>query len=135
MSTRRRRGLRWDACGRRRVRAASLGPLDETVRRCLEAWDRGATEVCLQGGIHPAFTGDFYLDVCRAIKAELPELHLHAFSALEVWQGAATLGLSLEEYLERLREAGLASLPGTAAEILDDEVRAVICPDKVTTAQ
>jgi FO synthase len=115
--------------------APYLVPLDETIRRCREAWDRGATEVCLQGGIHPAFTGDFYLDVCRAIKDEFPDLHIHAFSALEVWHGAATLGVPLSEYVERLRDAGLGSLPGTAAEILDDEVRAVICPDKVTTDQ
>ena len=115
--------------------APYLVPLDEIVRRCDEAWERGATEVCLQGGIHPAFTGDFYLDVCRAIKDAVPGLHVHAFSALEVWQGAATLGLPLRSYLERLRDAGLASLPGTAAEVLDDEVRAVICPDKVTTGQ
>src|SRR5205823_3331651 len=105
------------------------------LRRCDEAWERGGTEVCLQGGIHPGFTGDFYVDVCRAIKAELPDLHIHAFSALEVWQGAATLGLPLRDYLERLEAAGLASLPGTAAEILDDEIRALICPDKVTTRQ
>jgi len=115
--------------------APYLVPLEEIVRRCREAWDRGAVEVCLQGGIHPAFTGDYYVDVCRAIKDELPDLHVHAFSALEVWQGAATLGLGLDEYLGRLRNVGLASLPGTAAEILDDEVRHVICPDKVTTAQ
>jgi FO synthase len=115
--------------------APYLVPLDEIVRRCEEAWERGGTEVCLQGGIHPAFTGDFYLDVCRAIKEVLPELHVHAFSALEVWQGAETLELPLPDYLERLRAAGLASLPGTAAEVLDDEVRAVICPDKVTTEQ
>jgi len=114
---------------------AYLVPLDEIVRRCEEAWARGATEVCLQGGIHPAFTGRFYLDVVRAIKAALPDLHVHAFSALEVWQGAATLGLPLDDYLAELRDAGLSSLPGTAAEILDDEVRRVICPDKVTTAQ
>jgi FO synthase len=115
--------------------APYLVPLDEIVRRCDEAWERGATEVCLQGGIHPAFTGDFYVDVCRAIKDAVPGLHVHAFSALEVWQGAATLAMPLRPYLERLRDAGLASLPGTAAEILDDEVRAVICPDKVTTGQ
>jgi FO synthase len=110
-------------------------PLDEIVRRCHEAWERGAVEVCLQGGIHPAFTGEYYLDVVRAIKSELPDLHVHAFSALEVWQGAATLGLPLEDYLGLLKDEGLASLPGTAAEILDDEVRRVICPDKVTTEQ
>jgi FO synthase len=114
---------------------AYLVPLEEIARRSREAWERGATEVCLQGGIHPAFDGDYYAAVVRTIKDEAPELHVHAFSALEVWQGAATLGLGLEEYLRRLREAGLASLPGTAAEVLDDEVRRVICPDKVTTAQ
>jgi FO synthase len=112
-----------------------LVPLDEIVRRSEEAWARGGTEVCLQGGIHPAFTGDFYVDVCCAIKEVLPDLHVHAFSALEVWQGAATLGLPLRDYVGRLKAAGLASLPGTAAEILDDEIRAVICPDKVTTEQ
>ncbi|MDP9304000.1 MAG: 5-amino-6-(D-ribitylamino)uracil--L-tyrosine 4-hydroxyphenyl transferase CofH [Actinomycetota bacterium] len=110
-------------------------PHEEIVRRCEEAWERGATEVCLQGGIHPAFTGDYYLSVVRAIKASAPGLHVHAFSALEIWQGAATLGLALEDYLAELRDAGLSSLPGTAAEILDDEVRRVICPDKVTTSQ
>jgi FO synthase len=115
--------------------APYLVPHQEIVRRCEEAWDRGATEVCLQGGIHPAFTGDYYLSVVRAIKDAVPELHVHAFSALEVWQGAATLGLPLEQYIDELRAAGLGSLPGTAAEILDDEVRRVICPDKVTTAQ
>jgi FO synthase len=112
-----------------------LVPLAEIVRRGREAWERGAVELCLQGGIHPGFTGETYLEICRALKAELPDLHIHAFSALEVWQGAATLGVSLEDYLAALRAAGLASLPGTAAEILDDEVRRVICPDKVTTAQ
>jgi FO synthase len=115
--------------------APYLVPLEEIVRRSREAWERGATEVCLQGGIHPAFTGDYYASVVEAIRSEVPELHIHAFSALEVWQGAATLGLALEPYLERLRSLGLGSLPGTAAEILDDEVRAVICPDKVTTEQ
>jgi len=115
--------------------APYLVPHEEIVRRCEEAWDRGATEVCLQGGIHPAFTGDYYLSVVRAIKDAVPGLHVHAFSALEIWQGAATLGLPLDEYLAELRDAGLSSLPGTAAEILDDDVRRVICPDKVTTGQ
>jgi FO synthase len=114
---------------------AYLVPLEEIVRRCREAWERGATEVCLQGGIHPAFTGEYYLEVTRAIREALPALHVHAFSALEVWQGAATLGLSLDDYLGRLQAAGLGSLPGTAAEVLDDEIRRVICPDKVTTGQ
>lgn len=114
---------------------AYLVPNEEIVRRVEEAWERGATEVCLQGGIHPAFTGDYYADVVRSIKDAVPGMHVHAFSALEVWQGAATLGLGLREYLAWLRDLGLGSLPGTAAEILDDEVRAVICPDKVTTDQ
>ena len=112
-----------------------LVPVEEIARRAEEAWARGGVEICLQGGIHPAFTGETYLEICEAVKAAVPDIHVHAFSALEVWQGAATLGLELDDYLGRLREAGLASLPGTAAEILDDEVRAVICPDKVTTAQ
>ena len=81
-------------------------PHDEIVRRCLEAWERGATEVCLQGGIHPAFTGDYYLSVVRAIKEAVPGLHVHAFSALEIWQGAATLGVPLEDYLTRAAGRG-----------------------------
>ena len=115
--------------------APYLVPLSEIVRRAREAWERGATEVCLQGGIHPAFTGNYYADVVAAIKNAVPDIHVHAFSALEIWQGAATLGLSLHDYLARLRDLGLGSLPGTAAEVLDDEVRRIICPDKVTTGQ
>jgi FO synthase len=114
---------------------AFLVPHEEIVRRVEEAWERGATEVCLQGGIHPAFTGDYYESVVRAIKEATPGMHVHAFSALEIWQGAETLGLPLADYLTRLREAGLSSLPGTAAEVLDDRVRRVICPDKITSAQ
>ncbi len=110
-------------------------PVEEIVRRAREAWDRGAVELCLQGGIHPGFTGETYLEICAAVKDALPDLHVHAFSALEIWQGAATLGLALDDYLARLRDVGLASLPGTAAEILDDGVRRVLCPDKVTTGQ
>ena len=109
--------------------------LDEITRRVAEAWERGAVEVCLQGGIHPDYTGDTYLAICRAIKKAVPAIHIHAFSPLEIWQGAATLGISVAEFLAALKEAGLGSLPGTAAEVLDDEVRAVICPDKITTAQ
>ena len=109
--------------------------LAEIGRRTREAWDRGATEICLQGGIHPDYTGETYLSICRAVKDAAPEVHVHAFSPLEVWQGARTLGIELPEYIERLRKAGLGSLPGTAAEILDDEVRRVLCPDKITTAE
>ncbi len=107
--------------------------LDEIVRRSREAWARGASEVCLQGGIHPDYTGASYLAVCRSIKAALPEMHVHAFSPLEVAQGAATLGISVREFLTDLKAAGLGSLPGTAAEILDNEVRADLCPDKLNT--
>jgi len=107
--------------------------LDEVVRRVQEAWDRGATEVCMQGGIHPEYTGETYLNMCRAIKAEVPSMHIHAFSPLEVWQGAQTLGISVPDFLVQLKEAGLSTLPGTAAEILDDEVRATLCPDKLKT--
>ena len=109
--------------------------LDEIARRSTEAWERGATEVCMQGGIHPEYTGATYLDICRAVKAAVPGMHVHAFSPLEVWQGAATLGVSLESFLRQLRAAGLGTLPGTAAEVLDDEVRRDLCPDKLTTGQ
>ncbi len=109
--------------------------LDEIERRTVEAWERGATEVCLQGGIHPNYTGDTYLEICRRIKSVVPDMHIHAFSPLEVWQGAETNNVSLATFLSQLKDAGLRSLPGTAAEILDDEVRAIICPDKINTAQ
>jgi len=110
-------------------------PLEEIADRVREAWAKGATEVCLQGGIHPRYTGDTYLSILRAVKAAQPAMHVHAFSPLEVSQGAATLGMPVIDYLAMLKDEGLGSLPGTAAEILDDEVRAHICPDKVTTAE
>ena len=109
--------------------------VESVVKRACEAWDRGAVEVCLQGGIHPEYTGQTYLDILCAIKSELPGMHVHAFSPLEVHQGAATLDLSVPTFLERLMEAGLGSLPGTAAEILDDEVRRDLCPDKLSTGE
>jgi len=109
--------------------------LEEIARRTIEAAAAGATEVCLQGGIHPSFTGDTYLNIVRAVKGAVPWMHVHAFSPLEIKHGAGTLDLPLATYLERLREAGLSTLPGTAAEILDDEVRAVICPDKLNTEE
>ncbi len=107
--------------------------LDDIADRVREAADLGATEVCLQGGIHPDFDGDYYLDVTRAVKAAAPDIHVHGFTALEVTEGAKRLGEPLADYLRRLMRAGLRTLPGTAAEILDDEVRAVLCPDKIDT--
>ncbi|HEY1362266.1 MAG TPA: 5-amino-6-(D-ribitylamino)uracil--L-tyrosine 4-hydroxyphenyl transferase CofH [Xanthobacteraceae bacterium] len=109
--------------------------LDEVARRAAEAWERGATEVCMQGGIHPSFDGRTYLDLLRAVKAAAPAIHVHAFSPLEVSHGAATLGVSTARFLQMLADNGLGSLPGTAAEILDDGVRAVLCPDKLSASQ
>ncbi|MCE2528933.1 MAG: 5-amino-6-(D-ribitylamino)uracil--L-tyrosine 4-hydroxyphenyl transferase CofH [Acidimicrobiia bacterium] len=112
-----------------------LMSIEEVVNRTTEAAERGATEVCLQGGIHPEFTGRFYVDVLSSIKAAAPEMHVHGFTPLEVWQGAETLGMSIRAFLEMLKEAGLGTLPGTAAEILDDRIRKHLCPDKIRTSQ
>jgi FO synthase len=109
--------------------------LQDIADRVSEALDIGATEVCLQGGIHPDFDGDYYIDVCRAVKEAAPDIHVHGFTALEVTEGAKRLGEPLETYLRRLMDAGLRSLPGTAAEILDDDIRAILCPDKVNTEE
>ncbi|MDB5431796.1 MAG: hypothetical protein JWP35_2912 [Caulobacter sp.] len=107
-------------------------PLEEVAQRVNEAWAKGATEVCLQGGIHPRYTGQTYLDILRAAKAAQPDMHVHAFSPLEISQGAETLGMPLSDYLAMMRDNGLGSLPGTAAEILDDDMRAILCPDKLS---
>ncbi|CAA9243456.1 MAG: 7,8-didemethyl-8-hydroxy-5-deazariboflavin synthase subunit 1 / 7,8-didemethyl-8-hydroxy-5-deazariboflavin synthase subunit 2 [uncultured Acidimicrobiales bacterium] len=107
--------------------------LDEISRRVTEAVERGATEVCLQGGIHPSFDGDYYLEVTRAVRQASKSIHIHGFTALEVTEGARRNGEPLADYLRRLMDAGLRTLPGTAAEILDDDVRRVLCADKVTT--
>jgi len=117
------RGLPYDISG------------EEIAGRCIEAWQRGATEVCMQGGIHPDYTGQTYLDILHTVRAATPGMHVHAFSPLEVAQGAATLGIGIEAFLQRLKAAGLNTLPGTAAEVLHDEVRQLLCPDKLNTAQ
>ena len=109
--------------------------LEDIAERVREAWELGATEVTLQGGIHPDFDGDYYIDVCRAVKEAAPDIHVHGFTALEVTEGARRLGEPLDVYLRRLMDAGLRSLPGTAAEILDDDIRAILCPDKINTEQ
>jgi FO synthase len=109
--------------------------LEEISERVREAEERGATEVCMQGGIHPKFDGDYYIDVIAAVRAGSPKIHIHAFSALEVFEGARRSGQDLATYLTRLKDAGLKTLPGTAAEILDDNVRATLCPDKINSDQ
>ena len=108
---------------------------EEISRRVREAWDRGATEVCMQGGIHPDYTGQTYLDIVETVRHAAKDMHIHAFSPLEVWQGASTLGISLEDFLKKLMAAGLNTLPGTAAEVLDDEVRQVLCADKLNSEE
>ena len=133
-------GCRFCAFSKGRLGDSLRGPAydldrEEIARRVREAWDRGATEVCMQGGIHPRYTGATYLSILDAAKRAVSDIHVHAFSPLEVHHGATSLGLDIGDYLDRLRGAGLGSLPGTAAEILDDEVRAVLCPDKLSTAQ
>ena len=128
--------------------AFSKGKLSENLRgrpydisgedialRCVEAWERGATEVCMQGGIHPDYTGQTYLDILHTVRSAAPGMHIHAFSPLEVWQGAETLGVDVPTFLRQLRMAGLNTLPGTAAEVLHDDVREQLCPDKLNTAQ
>ncbi len=115
--------------------AAELLPFEEVARRADEAWRRGATEVCIQGGLHPKLAGTHYRDIVRAIKRAVPDIHIHAFSPFEIWYGAHKSRLSPEDFLQDLKESGLGSLPGTAAEILDVAIRRRLTKDKLTTDQ
>jgi FO synthase len=125
-------GCRFCAFAQRRVDPdAYFLSLDEVAQRAEEAWAYGATEVCIQGGIHPDLPGDHYFEILRAIKARVPDMHIHAFSPMEVMNGAARLGISFREWLSEAKAAGLGSTPGTAAEILDDEVRWVLTKGKL----
>ncbi len=129
-------GCRFCAFAQRRTDADAYSlSLEEVAERAAEAWDVGATEVCMQGGIDPALPGTAYLELARAVKRGAPGLHLHAYSPMEVVNGAARMGVSIEEFLLEVRAAGVDSLPGTAAEILDDEVRWVLTKGKLPTAQ
>jgi len=110
-------------------------PMDEVVRRALEAWEMGATEVCIQAGLPPKLEGTYYLDLCRAIKAAIPEMHLHAFSPEEILYGSTRSGMPIPEYLSALKAAGLGTLPGTSAEVLDQEIRDVIARGRITVSQ
>src|SRR6185369_9916305 len=125
-------GCRFCAFAQRRGDAdAYTLSMDEVANRAAEAWELGATEVCMQGGIHPDLPGTAYFDIARAVKSRVPEMHVHAFSPMEVVNGASRTGLPIREWLVRAKEAGVGSLPGTAAEILDDEVRWVLTKGKL----
>ncbi|MCP8311212.1 MAG: 5-amino-6-(D-ribitylamino)uracil--L-tyrosine 4-hydroxyphenyl transferase CofH [Candidatus Methylarchaceae archaeon HK01M] len=108
-------------------------PIEEVVRMAKEAWELGATEVCIQAGLPPNMDGNTYIDICKAVKKEVPDIHIHAFSPEEVVYGALRLGTTMEDYLKMLKEVGVGSLPGTAAEILDDEIREMISPNRIRT--
>jgi FO synthase subunit 2 len=110
-------------------------PMDEVVRRAIEAWEMGATEVCIQAGLPPKLDGSYYIDLCRAIKAALPEMHLHAFSPEEILYGSTRSGMPIPEYLAALKRSGLGTLPGTSAEVLDQDIRDVIARGRITVAQ
>src|SRR5499425_1448060 len=110
-------------------------PMDEVVRRAIEAWEMGATEVCIQAGLPPKLDGSYYIDLCRAIKASVPEMHLHAFSPEEILYGSTRSGMPIPEYLTALRGAGLGTLPGTSAEILDQDIRDIIARGRITVDQ
>jgi len=108
-------------------------PTEEILRRVREAWDLGATEVCIQAGLPPRIDGNFYIDLCRAIKEAIPEIHVHAFSPEEILYGATLSNRSIEDYLKAMKDVGLGSMPGTSAEILDDRIRDIISPGRIST--
>ena len=125
-------GCRFCAFAQRRSDAdAYTLSMDEVARRAAEAWELGATEVCMQGGIHPDLPGTAYFDIARAVKARVPEMHVHAFSPMEIVNGAARTGLSVRDWLTEAKAAGLDTIPGTAAEILDDDVRWLLTKGKL----
>ena len=129
-------GCRFCAFAQRRTDADAYSlSLEDVEARAREAWDVGATEICMQGGIDPQLSGTAYLDLARAVKRGAPDLHLHAYSPMEVVNAAARMSVSIEEFLVAAREAGVDSLPGTAAEILDDEIRWVLTKGKLPTEQ
>jgi FO synthase subunit 2 len=107
-------------------------PIEEIVRRAKEAWRLGATEICIQAGLPPKMDGHFYIDICNSVKKELPDIHIHAFSPEEVLYGSVRSEIPVEEYLKMLKEAGVGSLPGTAAEILDQNIRDMISPGRIS---
>ena len=128
-------GCRFCAFAQRRTDADAYSlSMDEVAQRAEEAWVIGATEVCMQGGIHPDLPGTAYADLVRAVKDRVPEMHVHAYSPMEIVNGSVRTGLSIEEFLISVKEAGLDSIPGTAAEILDDDVRWILTKGKLPTA-
>ena len=128
-------GCRFCAFAQRRTDADAYSlSLDQVADRAEEAWDLGATEVCMQGGIDPELPGTAYFDLAAAVKQRVPEMHVHAFSPMEIVNGASRTGLSFEDFLIKARESGLGTIPGTAAEILDDEVRWILTKGKLPTA-
>lgn len=125
-------------CGfakRKSEAGAELLSMDEIANRAQEAWDRGATEVCIQGGLHPDLKGDHYRNILKAIKTQVPEMHIHAFSPFEIWYGARKSRMSTADFIQDLIDHGLGSMPGTAAEILDVEIRKQLTKDKLSTEQ
>jgi FO synthase len=116
-------------------KGAEFLPLETIVARARQAWERGGTEVCIQGGLHPKMDGEHYRNILLAIKAELPDMHIHAFSPFEIWYGVKKTGMSIAEFLGDLKACGLGSMPGTAAEILDTDIRKVLTRDKLTAEQ